>query len=80
MHGGCHTQIKKHTKESRQIPKVCLVVVVVVVVIVVMVIVTVVDKLELSSLRLRVRLPSNEAVVFHPSRCWLLRELLRGVI
>ena len=33
MHGGCHTQTKKHTKESRQIHKVCLVVVVVVVVV-----------------------------------------------
>ena len=36
MHGGCHTQTKKHTEESRQIPKECLVVVVVVVVVVVL--------------------------------------------
>ena len=33
MHGGCHIQTKKHTKESRQIHKVCLVLVVVVVVV-----------------------------------------------
>ena len=42
MHGGFHTQTEKHTKESRQIHKVCLVVVVVVVVVVLVVVVVVV--------------------------------------
>ena len=42
MRGGCHTQTKKHTKESRQIHKVCLVVVEVVVVVVVIIIIIIV--------------------------------------
>ena len=42
MHGGCHTQTKKHTKESRQIHKVCLLVVVVVVVVVTITIIIVI--------------------------------------